>query len=268
MGKRSSSDLAAAWADILGGLAAWRIWTLLGTQDVRQRYRRSTLGPLWVSISMAITVAAIGFIWANLFSFDRAGFIPYLCIGTIIWNSLVLGTLNEGCSCFISGAGYIRQIKQHLFTFVCWVIFRNLIIFGHSFAVFLVVLLIFGLNPGYHAVWAIPGMVLLLLNVAWMGLFLAILGTRFRDIPEIVRNLFTVLYFITPIMYKRNQLGEATLVADLNPFTSLVEIIRSPLLGEEVSAMSWYVSLALAFCGWAVTILLFARVRTRIPYWL
>lgn len=43
-----------ALQDIWSGLHAWRLWTLFGFNDVRMRYRRSTLGFFWASLSMGI----------------------------------------------------------------------------------------------------------------------------------------------------------------------------------------------------------------------
>jgi ABC-2 type transport system permease protein/lipopolysaccharide transport system permease protein len=49
-------DLQKAWRDILAGWQRRELWTTLGLHDVRQRYRRSTLGPFWITISMGVMV--------------------------------------------------------------------------------------------------------------------------------------------------------------------------------------------------------------------
>ena len=50
----------AAIDDLVGGLRDWRFWTTVGWYDIKQRYRRTTLGPFWITISMGIMTGALG----------------------------------------------------------------------------------------------------------------------------------------------------------------------------------------------------------------
>src|SRR5688572_27507141 len=54
-----------AMGDILASLSNWRLWTMLGWLDIRQRYRRSMLGAFWITISMAIMVVALGILYSS-----------------------------------------------------------------------------------------------------------------------------------------------------------------------------------------------------------
>ena len=53
------ANLSAAVRDIAQGIAAVPIWATLGWQEIRQRYRRSTLGPFWLTLSTGAMIAAI-----------------------------------------------------------------------------------------------------------------------------------------------------------------------------------------------------------------
>src|ERR1700722_3778853 len=44
--------LSIAGKDLLGSVSCWRIWYVLATNDIKQRYRRSLLGQLWLTVSM------------------------------------------------------------------------------------------------------------------------------------------------------------------------------------------------------------------------
>ena len=59
------SQFAKAIADISEGCQAWRLGLLLAWQDVKQRYRRSTLGPVWLTISMSIQIFVMGVLTAT-----------------------------------------------------------------------------------------------------------------------------------------------------------------------------------------------------------
>src|SRR3990167_7170629 len=56
-----------AQEDITDGCKKWRIWLMLAYQDIKLRYRRSVLGPFWITMSMAITVYSMGYLYGHLF---------------------------------------------------------------------------------------------------------------------------------------------------------------------------------------------------------
>ena len=84
--------------DIRDGLANWRLWSMLGWNDIHQRYRRSALGPFWITISMAIFIVLLGFIYSKLFHQDIAVYLPYIAMGLITWG-FISGTI---CSAMAS----------------------------------------------------------------------------------------------------------------------------------------------------------------------
>src|SRR5271156_897926 len=86
--------------DIRSGLRAWRLWTLFGFNDVKMRYRRSTLGPFWASLSMGIQVLVTGFVMAFLFHIALQRYLPFICIGLIVWASFTT-IVTEGAVTFI-----------------------------------------------------------------------------------------------------------------------------------------------------------------------
>ena len=89
----------------------WRAWTVLAWWEVRQRYRRSTLGPFWLTISMVIMVAAMGLIYARMFNMDINRYLPFLTVGLVIWN-FVSTVIIEGCQTFLSAHNIITQVAS------------------------------------------------------------------------------------------------------------------------------------------------------------
>src|SRR5882757_3806255 len=65
--RKPRSAAAVARSDAIEGLSLWRLWVTLGWNDILQRYRRSILGPFWLTASMAIMVIALGVLYAELF---------------------------------------------------------------------------------------------------------------------------------------------------------------------------------------------------------
>ena len=73
-----------ALLDVSAGLAVWRLWGKMGWNDILQRYRRSLLGPFWLTASMAIMVVSLGVLYAELFKTSIHDFLPFLCVGLLV----------------------------------------------------------------------------------------------------------------------------------------------------------------------------------------
>jgi ABC-2 type transport system permease protein/lipopolysaccharide transport system permease protein len=264
---QSLRQLDLALRDLGRGLADWRVWTFMAQHEIRQRYRRSTLGPLWLTLGLAIHVIAISTIWSHLMSLTAREFVPYLTIGLMIWN-LIVGTVVEGCHSFTAACGYITQTNRPLSAYAFQTLFRNLLIAAHNLIVYVAAALVFQLAPNQHTLWVVPGVVAMILAMSWAPFLLGVLSARFRDIPLIVQSVMTVVFFLTPVLWHAEQLGERAFFASMNPLAHLIEVVRAPLLGKPLAAQNWIVTLATAGLGWSLTLLVFARNRARIPYWL
>lgn len=261
------SQLGRAVRDLKDGLADWRLWGFLGWHDIRQRYRRSTLGPLWLTLSMVVTVISIGLIWGTLFGLDAKEFVPYLCVGMVVWN-LIVGIVTEGCQAFIGAGGYITQTNRPVSTYAFWVIWRNLLISFHTSLVYIGIVPVLGIWPNQHTLMALPGLLLLVLAITWPAFLFGIIAARFRDIPQIVQSILTVAFFVTPVIWKAEQLGPRAYIAQWNPLTHIMDLVRAPLLGQPLTPLAWEMAGATALVGWLVTFALFVRYRGRIAYWL
>lgn len=258
-----------AIADISEALAKYRLALIFGWQDVAQRYRRSRVGAFWLTLNMAVFIGALGLIFGTLFQSEMREFLPYLCAGVITWG-FISTCLNEGCTTFTSSDGIILQVRMPLFTHVMRSIWRNIIIFGHNIIIFPLLLLIFGKMLSFNVLWAVPGFILLCLNLSWMMLILAIVCARFRDMSQVVANVLQVLFYATPIMWMVKILPEHVSRAfiDWNPFFHFIELVRAPLFGNQPSLLDWAFGFSCAIIGWFVALLFFGRYRWRVAYWL
>ena len=259
----------SGWRDILAALKCYELAGVLGWQDIRQRYRRSSLGPFWLTISMGVLIGALGLVFGTIFDTPMNKLLPFLTAGLILWT-LISSVLNEGCMGFTAAEGLIKQISLPLFIHILRVLWRNLIIFAHNLVIFPVVLLVFWRPFSVAALLAILGLVLLMINLSWMALLLGVFCTRYRDVPQIVASLLQVLFYLTPIIWMPQLLPRraSILLLNTNPLFHLIEIVRAPLLGTTPSAMNWQFSILLALAGWGFTILFYGRFRSRIAYWL
>ncbi len=256
-----------AFSDIAGGLAMWRLWIQLGWNDILQRYRRSMLGPFWLTASMAIMVAALGFVYSKIFGIPLADFIPFLCVGLLIWG-FISTIITEAGTLFTGSESYIKQIRLPYSLYVYRFIWSKVIIFAHNFVIYIGVMIFFWTTPGWVALLAIPGFALLCLNGALTTLYTGMISARFRDIPPIVASVIQIVFFVTPIMFKPEVLKSHEYIALINPFQHLIEVVRAPLLGSVPTTLNYVVVLAVTALNLIVALAFFARFRVRISYWI
>jgi len=254
--------------DLSGIVTHWRLWHLLAWRDIKQRYRRSTLGPLWLTISMAVNMVVIGVLFTTLFNSPYEKFLPFLSAGLIFWG-LILGIINEGAGTFLGATNFIQQVRRPLSIYIAQTVWRNIIILGHNFIIYIIVAIIFGVFPSVISIWLWPaGMLLVILCSSWIALVVAVISVRYRDFPMILTNIFTALFWLTPIMYYPSLFGNKQYLLYFNPFTHFLALVRDPLLGQIPPLMSWIVVGGLTVVGWTFAIVLFSRFRSRIVYWL
>jgi lipopolysaccharide transport system permease protein len=255
-----------AVADVIDGVALWRLWSRLGWNDILQRYRRSLLGPLWLTASMAIMVLALGVVYARIFKMALQDFMPFLCVGLLIW-SIISSVLTEAGTLFTGAESYIKQIRLPYSLYVFRFMWSKTIIFAHNFVIYLGIWLYFELQPGSAVLYAMPGFALIVLNGALASLSVGMASARFRDIPQLIASVVQILFFMTPIMWKPELLGSESVLMTFNPFYHLVEVVRAPLLGQVPSAEN-YVALGLiSVANFLLAAALFVRFRARISYW-
>jgi lipopolysaccharide transport system permease protein len=175
--------------------------------------------------------------------------------------------INESCGAFQEGERIIKQIRLPYGLYVFRVIWRNFIIFLHTIVIFIPVALLFHVLPRVTSFLIVPGLILLLANLSWIGMTLAIVATRFRDMPQIVATVTQILMFATPIMWPVSLLNGAPWIAEINPLYHFIELVRAPLLGDEPALLSWAVGIGTLVLGSALSLMLLNRASERVVFW-
>jgi ABC-2 type transport system permease protein len=261
-----------AFGDLGQGWRQRRLWGYLGWQDIKQRYRRSVLGPLWISISMGVIATAMGILYGALFGEDIATFLPYVAPGLLIWN-FVSGCILEGSEVFIANEGLIKFLPAPLSLHVYRLVWRQTLFFLHNLVIWGVLMIIFPQPLGWSLLLAIPAFAVLVLNGAWIAVLAGIVATRFRDIPPIIASLTQLLFFMTPIVWQYDTLlrnpavAERARIAEINPVLHYVEILRQPLLGQPILGRHWLVVGVITVLGCLTALLCLRNYRARVAYW-
>lgn len=259
--------MGSGFSDLYKSALQWRLIVFMAWSDTRGRYRRSVLGPLWITITTAVGVVGMGFIWSSLFKIDEAEYIPMLTSGLIVWI-FISSSIIEATSVFLQYAGAIRNLDLPRAIFPAQAILRQLITFAHNIPLFFIVLLIIRRPLPVTAFMALPGLLLDIANLYWIGLLLGMLGARFRDLAYIVGTVMPLLMFFTPVLYQANALPFNKTFMMLNPFGDMIEIVRYPLLGTPVPPLYYVVTFGFLLIGGALALTLYNAKRDRIAYWI
>jgi ABC-2 type transport system permease protein len=257
---------SAAFADLIYGLDLWELWSALGWHDIRQRYRRSIIGPFWLTLSMGVMIAGLAYLYAGMFGQSIKTYLPYVTTGMIVF-SLISSLASEASTVFIGSASLILQLKAPLSIYIYQMLWRNLLIFAHNISIYVVVILFADVDLGWNFFLSFVGLFLVVLNGLWAGVILGGLSARFRDVPPIVASVMQVAFFLTPIFWTPGLLPDRQVFVYLNPFYYLVEVVRMPLLGQTPTLEMWLVVIGLNCIGGLAAIAFYARYRGRIAYW-
>ena len=218
---------------------------------------------------MAVTIAAIGIVFGTIFGTPMQVFLPYLASGLIMW-ALIAGILNEGNQAFIAAEGMIKQLPLPKIVYIVRVVWRNLIVSAHNIVIFPIVILIVGGSTSWAILFWPLGVLIAVTALSGLALIFGIVAARYRDLPQIVNAALTVAFYVTPVIWIRESIGENELVnamVSLNPLNHILQVARLPLIGQYPSIENWTWVIISAAVFWTVGMLLFKRFEKRIAYW-
>lgn len=262
-------NLALGLNDILRGLMMWRTWTYLAYQDVGARYRRSLLGPFWISAGTVAQAASMGIVFGVIFHQPVSVLLPYIMGGLIVFNFSGI-PFSEGPETFSSAASAIKAFPLpfsfHLFRMTL----RNLINLGHNLVVFFIVVLLCR-----HSIkvtpFIFPGVIIVFLFVLSASAITAIVGLRFRDIKFLLPYLWQIIFFATPVLWRADAIpvgDKRRIIFEYNPVYYLVEVVRRPLLGEAVAPNIWPFAILIVVVLIPISLIVFSTYRRQIALWI
>jgi len=242
-------------------------WIFMAVQDIKLRYRRSMIGPWWVTISTGIMVLMLGFLWSHIFNQAIDTYLPYFAIGFVVWGWMS-AQISDSAAGFFQFQGVIKQIKlpYPIFTFRCN--FRQWIILLHNSLIIVAVLLFAGKDFSLLSLLAVPNLILVQINITFLSIIVTIFCSRYQDMTQVVNVLTQITFFFTPILWQIDSIKNKAFLAKWNPIYHWIELVRAPLLGN-LPALSDYL-----WSGFSIAILFvlatyyLGRYRSRIVLWL
>jgi ABC-type polysaccharide/polyol phosphate export permease len=263
------AQLQAAMSDLSEGLRRWRSWSYLSVENVKNRYRRTVLGPWWLTLQMGIFVTGITIVFGHLLNAGGLReFLPYVAVGYIVFMLLV-GLTTAAAGVFVAGSSTLKSTRQPLSNLVLRDVGVEFIHFSHNLVLY-VVFLVAGLVPlSPKILIALPVVAVIAVNGLFVGLWLGMAVARFRDVQPFINSIVGVLIFFTPVFYDPKKLSPGIQIAVLswNPFTYAIQAFRAPLIGAPLLP-SYYIGFAIfTVLNVVLGLAVFTRARSRLPYW-
>lgn len=258
------------FADYLESFRFPEFWTYATWLEIISRYRRSRLGVIWAFVPAALYTFGIGFFFATLQGYSVLEFLPHLGLGYLVFR-LITSALNEATTACSSNSSYILDGRVRLTDYVLKVIAKATFYFCVGLPVLIVALI---LSPAFDPIGLLtilPALLLVFLNIAWMGVLVAVLGARLPDVSQFVGSVLMFGFLFTPIIWRAELVPPDTLrggIARANPLFHMVEIVRAPLLGEPLEVLTFIYLAIFLVIGWALAAVVYRRYAKYVPLWL
>jgi lipopolysaccharide transport system permease protein len=254
--------------ELLGGALHWRVWHLLGVNDLRQRYARSRFGQLWLTVSNTSMIGAMATLWGILWNQPLPEILPFFGVGIIIWN-FMSQVLNECTTILVEHARYYRNQRMNFSVSIYSVIYKNTMILAHNLIIIVVLILAFGVPVNWYLLQIAPAFVLTWITMAWLGYIVAMACVRYRDMIQLITNWLLVFFLLSPVMWRPNFLpSRYHFLIDYNPLAHFLDLLRSPFLGQPVPIYTWIITIVIALGGGFLSLPAIGRYRRRLIFWM
>ena len=261
------TTLRSGLQELKVGLTSHEQWFYMAVQDIKLRYRRSMIGPWWVTISTGIMVLMLGFLWSHIFATNLENYLPFFAVGFVLWGWMS-GQISDAAGGFFQFHGMIKQVKLPFSIFVLRLNVRQCIVLFHNSIIIALVLLLIGKGFTLISLIAIPNLILIQLNLTLLSIVITIFCTRYQDMTQVVNVGTQITFFFTPILWQVETLKGRTYLAEMNPVFHWIEMVRAPLLGHlpTINDYLWTGASLVVLSILAAYYL--GRYRSRIAYWL
>lgn len=236
--------------------------------DVSLKYRRTILGNFWIIITYLITISIISFVWSFLLNAPLAEYFPKLFIGFTVFYLLI--SFTSSSTDILSGQ--YQGIILSLGVPINHVILRHLIFIFLEYIPFIpvyyIIIYFAGLDISLTSLLFIPGLLLVFANGYWIIFLISLLCARFRDLGLFVNAIMSASLLLTPVLWDKSRLGEYQNYVYFNPFTSVVEAVRNPLLGITVKPIVYYQLILLLIFGFIISNYLYKHKKKLFNFWI
>ena len=205
-----------------------------GIRDVVLRYRQTAIGVAWVLLQPLAAAGIFSIVFGQVADLPSGG-VPYFIFsfaGMLLWN-LFSGIVLRSTPSLVANQGLVSKVFFPRMLVPLSSVLSVLLDFVVASALFIGLLFIFGINPGWPVLVAPAWILATILLASGIGLAGSAVTVKYRDVNYALPWLIQVMLFATPIAYSmENVPGNLLWLFNLNPLTWLLECFRWSVLGQ------------------------------------
>lgn len=207
---------------------------LLIWREIKGRYRQMALGPLWIVIQPLMQIVVFSLVFGRLAKIPSDG-IPYpvFAYTALLPWQLFATAVSKSAGSLVANMNIISKVYFPRMVVPIAAVFAGVVDFSLSFGILLAMMLFFDTYPNL-AVVLLPFYLLLGIATALgVGLWLASLSVRFRDVSFAITYIVQLWFYATPVVYPSSLVPEQWLMLyRLNPMAEVIEGFRWALLNR------------------------------------
>ncbi len=245
-------------------------WWYTSTCRTKARFIRTFLGSFWLGLSNLLSIAVLAGVYGTVFKVANfKDYSIYLGLGLVVWNYISSSVLGSAAIFEINSMNIKNSNINPIFYVVEEWAFQ-LQTFAQSFSLVLLVLSFLKVSLiSNFIIYSIPGLINLLIFLFWFPLLVCMAGARFQDIYQLVPIIMQLLFLLTPILYKKENLSSLAWVADYNIFYIFLSTIRdSMIFGEGIFLKRNIFVLLFNLTGLLLTLIAYKKIRKKIPFYI
>ena len=215
-----------------------RIWANDAWLEVRGQFRRSTLGPLWISINGVFFTIGIVLVFSKSSTISINQYVFYVYTGIWTWQ-LIQSVVLQGSLSLVTSAPNLLNLPLHPLIYIVQSGFKQIItwLFGVPLYIFLAVLTQQNLN--FWFLFAILNILIAVTLLCLLQVVLSYLCLRYRDFHQLIVNIMQLMFFVTPIIWIPDDSNQVSnVLTTYNPLFWIIDSIREPLRFSTPDAIS------------------------------
>ena len=249
---------------------AWRMrraWWFTATARTKARFARTTLGSFWLGLSNLLSIAVLALVYGTVFKVqDFNNYVVYLGLGLVVWNGLS-SSIGSSPNLFEHNHSQILSTNLNPVFYVLEEWSFQVQTFLQSFLLVVLVLSWFqhDLLINLFSVGLFP-LFNLFLFMFWAPTFVCLLGARYRDFYQLVPIVLQLVFLLSPILYRKDNLGAMAWTANLNPIYRVLSPVRNSMILGDFQLNLYLVILFFNIIGIWLSLYWLNRERPHLPF--
>ena len=239
----------------------------LALLDIKIRYRNTILGPFWSTLSLGVTLVILGFIWTKVFSINHYEYIPNLYLSYIFWV-WISDTLTDSITVFNENKDIVHNYNIPIFFLNFKIVIRNFFIFLHNFPLIFAIFYIYKIELGFNILFFIIPIFLTLTFLFFLSIIISIACSYFDDFKQATLIFIKIFFYITPILWLPEMLGDKQFLLFYNPFFHIIELLKNTLLSPTLLINSFLMVVIMNVLTLIFSIIIYKTLNKKIIHWI